>query len=66
MTNKLSPKEKEFYLEKFIKAAELQKHALKQGGWGHAIWCNYHRPESEHCNCGVADVQQILKEIENT
>ena len=65
MTSKLSLREKEFYLEKFIKAAKLQKRTLEQGGWGHAIWCNYTRPESTHCNCGVADIQQILNEIEN-
>ena len=65
MDKELSKNEMEFYLDKFIKAAKLQKHALEEGGWGHAGWCNYQRPECTHCNCGVADVQQILREIEN-
>lgn len=55
----------EDYLDRFILAAKKQKHALEQGGWGHAIWCNYQRPECKKCNCGIADIQTILNDIEN-
>ena len=54
----------EEYLERFILAAKKQRRALDAGGWGHAIWCNYQRPGSEKCNCGVADIQKILKDYE--
>lgn len=51
----------EFDYSYFVDAAKLQRHALEQGGWGHAIWCNFQRPGLEHCNCGVADLQHALK-----
>lgn len=54
----------EDYLEMLILAARKQRRALEQGGWGHAVWCNYQRPECEKCNCGVADIQSILKQYE--
>lgn len=52
------------YLDRFIEAAKKQEYALEQGGWGHAIWCNYQRPECRKCNCGIADIQSILKDYE--
>ena len=44
------------FLERFQKAANKQKFALNNGGWGHAGWCNYQVPEGNGkgiCNCGI-------------
>ena len=52
---------KDELIEKFVIAAEKQKHALKTGGWGHAGWCNFQHSSCLKCNCGVADLQTVLK-----
>lgn len=54
-------------LTKFANAAKKQKHALGEGGFGHAIWCNFQQPNGNgkgRCNCGVSDLQTALKEYE--
>ena len=54
-------------LEEFVKAGKKQRGALSAGGWGHASWCNYPRPEGSgegKCNCGVADLQTAIKKYE--
>lgn len=46
-------------LEMYRKAARKQQHALEQGGWGHAIWCNFQHhknPTQTFCNCGITDM----------
>ena len=48
--------------KKWVKAAEKIKRALDQGGWGHAIWCNYQSPGLKNCNCGLANILHLLKE----
>lgn len=48
----------------FVAAAIKQRKALAEGGWGHAIWCNFQIASgSGHgkCNCGVADLQKALE-----
>jgi len=50
----------------FVKAARKQRKALADG-WGHALHCNYQRPEGNgeyRCNCGVADVMKALDDYE--
>lgn len=56
------------FLERFQKAANKQKFALNNGGWGHAGWCNYQVPEGNGkgiCNCGIVDLQSVLKDYED-
>ena len=55
------------FLEDFVIGAKKQKHTINTGGWGHAIWCNYQRPEGSGnggCNCGVSDIQTTLDKYE--
>jgi hypothetical protein len=46
----------------FVAAAVKIENALYQGGFGHAIWCNYQHPTCRRCNCGVADLIIALNE----
>ena len=48
----------------FVAAAIKQRSALAEGGWGHAVWCNFQTLEGSgygSCNCGVADLQKALE-----
>lgn len=46
----------------FISAATKIEHAISEGGFGHATWCNYQHPDCPRCNCGIADTLTALKQ----
>ena len=50
-----------------IQACKKMKMALREGGWGHSILCNFPVDPSQKptCNCGVNDMLTALKIIEN-
>lgn len=48
--------------DRVLKIAGKQANALNLG-WGHAIHCNFQREDIPRCNCGVADLQQLAREL---
>jgi hypothetical protein len=41
------------------------KKSMKEGGFGHAIWCNYQHPTNKWCNCGLADILTASEKIKD-
>ncbi len=51
--------------DRYRKGVEHMAHALKTGGWGHAVWCNFphhETPTQTFCNCGITDLIRAYEE----
>lgn len=49
--------------DRLAKATEKIDHAMKQGGFGHAIWCNFKIGKTERCNCGISDCMTASNQL---
>ena len=49
--------------ERIVSAAKRQREAVEKGYLSHALICNYQRLDVSFCNCGLANLQQLARDV---